>query len=397
MVIHPLMTLPGLAVLFLYEAKGRPVLWVAAAVAVIAALGLAFSGVQPFAQLLVSFDPAWFEVVRGRDTFYFLTLWGPGEWIPVCNILVLAVFGLIIAEPNERRFFGTVIAVGIGGLVFSLIGGDVFRNVLIVDIQTWRATWLLALVTHLFIGLIFFRIQRRGEPSSIINVAFLFALAIGLLALSQFFRPVILPATAMLVIAAIVGFWEQLNDRAIPFTARVLVMLFGELVLAIALIFLYLSISNIGNSVASPDALTHPMRAIALVVIALVAMGALLIDTPTSPKLNVRSVVILCIAIALATVASFVWDQRTPWTRFIDTTDTPPDSLTSQLPGEAPIYWEGDVTVPWFLLKRSSYFSCEQGTGTVFSRSTAINYQHRYESFQSLRPLRVRGFLRAQK
>jgi len=361
-------------------------LWIAVAVVVIAMLGLAFSGVQPFARLSLSFDPEWFEVVRGRDSFYFLTLWGPNDWIPIFNMLVLAAFGLTVAEANERRFLSTVIAVGIGGLVFSLIGGDVFRNVLVADIQAWRTTWLLALVAHLFVARIFFRIQTLRKSSSIVNVASFFALAIGLLALSQFFRPLSAPATAMLVIAGIVGLWE-LENRAIPFTVRLLVTLFGEFTLAVAVIFLYISISNINISVASPDALRDPMRAIALVVIALAAMGALLIEKRNSRKQDICSVVILCLAVALVTVAGFVWDQRTPWTRFVDTTEAPPDSLTSLLPGRSPVYWEGDVTVPWFLLKRPSYFSCEQGTGTIFSRSTAVNYQSRYKSFQSLRPL----------
>ena len=78
------------------------------------------------------------------------------------------------------------------------------------------------------------------------------------------------------------------------------------------------------------------MRAIALTVISLGAIGALLMDTIQPRKRNLRSVAILCLAIALVTVAGFVWDQRTPWRRFIDTTETPPDLLTSLLPSEYP-------------------------------------------------------------
>src|SRR5262249_6626943 len=147
---------------------------------------------------------------------------------------------------------------------------------------------------------------------SVTNITFLFALAMGVFALSQFFGMVLLPATALLVIAGIVGFWEQLNDRTIPFIARALVTLFVGVVLAVTVIFLYLSITNIDTTVATPDAFRHPIRAIALIIIALVTIGALLIDTPNSRKRDVRSVAMLCMAIALASVAGFVWDQRTP-------------------------------------------------------------------------------------
>jgi hypothetical protein len=381
--IHPIMTLPGLAVLYFHEAIRRPVLWVAGAVAVIGALGLVFSGVQPFARLLMSFDPAWFKIVRVRDFYSLLTQWNIGGWTQLLNTLVLAAFGLIIAEPDERRFLGIVFAIGVGGLILSLIGGDFFRNVLLVDIQAWRATWLLTLVAHLFVAPILFRIQKRRE-SPLTDAATLFALAIGLLALSQFIGQVSLGAAIMMAVAGIVGSWQQLNNRPIPFTARVLVALSVGAALGLTAIVLYLSIDNVPGR---PSMLRHPMREIALTVIALGAIGALLIDTTNTRKRDIRSVAILCLAIALVTVAGFLWDQRTPWTKFIDTAETEPASLASLLPGESPIYWEDDVTVPWFLLKRPSYFSCEQGTGALFSRGTAINYQRRYESFQSLRTL----------
>jgi len=297
-----------------------------------------------------------------------------------------------VAKPKERLFLSIVFVVGVGGPTLSLIGGDFFRNVLIVDIQAWRATWLLALVAHLFVAPIIFRIpKQQGVPFT--NAAIIFALAIGLFALSNFFGLVSLIAAsfvtmAMLVLAGIIGIWEKHKDRTILFPTRVLVAVFVGSALGASIILFHLAFTTIVPG--RPDVnhvFRHPIHAIALTVIALSAIGALLVDTNNARKRGVRAVAILCLAIALATVAGFGWDQRTPWTKFIDTTERPPDSLRALLPGEAPIYWEDDVTVPWFLLKRPSYFSCEQGTGVLFSRATAINYQRRYESFRLLRTL----------
>ena len=39
----------------------------------------------------------------------------------------------------------------------------------------------------------------------------------------------------------------------------------------------------------------------------------------------------------------------------------------------------------WLKLKRSDYFSCQQGTGVVFHRETAMTYRHRADSFWPLR------------
>ena len=88
----------------------------------------------------------------------------------------------------------------------------------------------------------------------------------------------------------------------------------------------------------------------------------------------------IAFAAGLLTIAVLSWDQRSPWTKFIETTDVAPESLVSLLPEQKSIYWEGDVRVPWFVLKQPSYFSCAQGTGALFFRGTAITYQHRYDT-----------------
>src|SRR5205814_831067 len=66
--------------------------------------------------------------------------------------------------------------------------------------------------------------------------------------------------------------------------------------------------------------------------------------------------------------------------------------LVRLLPGSAPIYWEDSVATPWFLLKRASYFTCDQGAGTLFSRETAVTYQDRYANFQKLQTLDFRQY-----
>jgi hypothetical protein len=93
------------------------------------------------------------------------------------------------------------------------------------------------------------------------------------------------------------------------------------------------------------------------------------------------------VATCLLALAAFTWDQRTQWTSFIETTEAPPEALSSLLPEHELVYWEGDVRVPWLVLKRSSYFSCAQGTGALFFRGTAVAYQHRYETLKQLRTL----------
>jgi len=377
--IHPLMTLPGFAVLFVYEAAGRRSLWALGAVAVIVSLGLASTGVQPFARLFESFDPAWFAVVRVRDFFCLLTQWTVFEWLRTCNIFVLAALGLTVAEPRERRFLTAVFAVAFGGLVVTLIGGDLFRNVLIVDAQQYRATWLLALVANVFVGPLLLRI-RWNITSSLTRAAMAFG--VGMLVVTTFIGAGYFIAVPMLAVAGLVANWEQDRRRPIPDVANVLGLIVMGLAFGSTLVALY---SYMVWIEARPSLFWQTTRGLGLTV---VALGAVAVYVISYPDMRVKVAwPMMVFAAGLTAMAALGWDQRMPWTEFVETGGAVPESLTSLLTDKGQVYWEGDVRVPWFILNRPSYFSCPQGTGALFFRGTAINYEHRYESFKRLQTL----------
>ncbi len=157
--VHPLVALPGFAVLFLYQAAERRVWWIMGGFAAMASLGLAVLGVQPFARLLTKFDTAWFEIVRVRDFHCLLTEWSLFDWLKACNIFAVGALGLSVAEPRERRFLVMAFVVSLGGLAVTLVGGDFLHNVLVVDAQQYRATWPLAVGANLFVGPLLLRLR----------------------------------------------------------------------------------------------------------------------------------------------------------------------------------------------------------------------------------------------
>ena len=377
--VHPLMTLPGLVVLFLHEAAGRRVWWALGALAVIASLGLASAGVQPFARLLESFDPAWFAVVRVRDFFCLLTQWTFIDWLRLANMFVLAAFGLTVAEPRERRFLVVVLIVALGGLALTLIGGDLLRNVLVVDIQQYRATWLLALVANLFVAPLLLRIRWRNT-SSLTRGAFVFAGSMLIVAAFVGGGGGYIFATPIVLLAGLAVTWER--SRQLPISGPV--QLFGLIMLGlicgVTLAALYAYIVYLKDW---PSLFWQTTRGFGLTVAALAAVAIRVTASADARPAVTRALILF--ATCLAGLAALSWDQRTPWTRFVETVGAAPESLSALLPGQKPVYWEGDVRVPWFVLHRPSYFSCAQGTGALFFRGTAINYQHRYETFEQLR------------
>ncbi len=377
--IHPLMTLPGFAILFVYQAARRRAWWALGALTVIACLGLASNGVQPFVRIFDSFDPAWFAVVRVRDDFCLLTQWGTVEWLKTCNIFLLAALRLTVAEPLERRFLVSAFVVATGGLVTTFVGGDLLRNVLVVDAQQYRATWLLAVAANIFVAPLLLRI-RWNVTSSLTRVSVV--IAGGMLIVSTFFVVGLCLATPVLFFAGLAASLEQYRQKPISAAANMFGLIIVGLLCGATLMVLYFSMVLINGW---PRLLWYTTRGLGLVVITLGAVAVYVSSSADTRKKIGPPMTVF--AAGLTAIAALSWDQRTRWTEFVETAGTAPESLTSLLSPEGQVYWEGDVRVPWFVLKVPSYFSCEQGTGSLFFRGTAISYNHRYENFRPLQPL----------
>ena len=70
--LHPIMALPGFALIFFMVARTHRWSIAIAAAAVALCLVLAFAGVDPFARLLVQLDPEWYAIVQARSPQLFI-------------------------------------------------------------------------------------------------------------------------------------------------------------------------------------------------------------------------------------------------------------------------------------------------------------------------------------
>jgi len=319
--LHPLMTLPGMVAAFVYLALGRPIWWVLAPVGAVGALGLGWAGIEPFANLHRTLDPQWLSVVQLRSLQCLLTSWPPDTWLQVLNGLGWGAIGLFMLEGHQRRFLAAVFAAGLGGLVCTFIGGDLAHNVLVVELQPWRSMWLVMVVVRIFVPVIFFCFLVKRAANPF-GLACL--LSIGLVLVSSITKLV-----------------------RLPFSAD-----FGFL-------------------------------AFALAAVALAAIAAHVGWTDPS-KRRFRQVLSGLVAVAVP-LALLDWDGRSPWTKFLESEEPTPPALAAFLPQQATAYWENSTEMLWFKLRRSSYFSCDQGTGVVFHRETAMTYRERADSFWPLR------------
>lgn len=375
--VHPLETLPALVLALVYLAFGRPLWWLVICGGAATAIGFALLGVPPFANLGAFYDPQWFAIVTIRNSQNFVGGWTAVDDMRVAGIFALAVIALSLAEAQERRVLAAVLVVSFGGILCTFIGADLIHDVFVTEIQTWRGLWLLTLVANLFAVPSFLRLWSRREQFGCAAESLALALALSLL--TVFVPPLIVAAAPLMVVTALVVLWQIHADRGAKI-ASFLCLPVIALALVVALLLLYKIAIN-GFFRVWPEELRPGLYALGLTVAMLSLVVVVVRDVGSRWCWPLAGVA------ALFALALLGWDARTPWTRFAESAETPPPSLMAMLPPSGEVYWEGGLEAMWFLLRRPEYFSCDQGTGALFFRGTALAYEHRRKSLLHLNTL----------
>jgi hypothetical protein len=377
--IHPLMALPGLAVIFLREAGRRPLWWALALAGALLFLGLAVAGIAPFSRLTMTYDPEWFEVVKERLAFALILQWTLFDYSLLLATAAMMVLVWMYADRWERRFLRATVVVTAGGLLCTLVGADLLRNVFIVNIQPWRVLWLLAIVANIFVLPVLLRTKADRSPDGRLILAGLI-LGVFLLALARFQAAIVVLAAFVLVVTSVLAGWLRLGGslhyRFVHFGALILLgLVIGcTLILAYYSVAINLSLPNVLWTIAGRA--TQVTAAFGLMLT--IGLG----ERAWRGRLKFLSGVL---ALGLLCSAVLLWDNRRPWEHFVEADGPGSASLSALLPEHSNVYWEGGVGLMWFRLKRPEYFSCLQGAGTMFFRGTAMDYWRRAESFRRLR------------
>jgi hypothetical protein len=378
--IHPLMTLPALAFVFIYIAFQQPLWWFALIGAGLVPVCLSLAGVPPFANLLTAFDPVWLQIVQVRDGMCFAMRWPLDTFFRMANTILMAVFALLLTGEQERRFIGVALVVGIGGAVCTFVGADLAHNVFIAEIQPYRSMWILSLLANFYALPMFLRLNRQGDAANLTKLGLLAGLAATLLCR---FLPCTWIAPPLMIATVLYHLWQTRSAREPPFPVRLLFLVLIAAGGAMAALIVHYGFKGLAET--WPERFYLEIYSLALVIGGLTALAMYVLHLerrrPSAARIG------RWLSIALLPAALFGWDVRTPWTKFVESPAPAPASLASLLPQKATVYWDGGIELLWLRLQRSSYFSCTQGTGAVFFRGTAIAYRHRAESFWPFRTL----------
>jgi hypothetical protein len=368
--LHPLMALPGIGVALLWAVRSRRWFWLIIALGAVLGLILGWFGIEPFARAWMRFDADWLSVIQARSPFIFVSQWTFfGAFFYSLLPLIALAMGLRFATARQAHLMLVVTAVAGLGLLATLIGSDVAHNVLIVNLQPWRALWLLGLLGHAWAMVVALNLPANTQARQL----FVIALAIGMLERWIGLPP--MSSSLVAFLAMLVFLHERRTGRHYPLLLRLAVKTITVLALGL-LIWHFIGL----------PALKTGYLALLIRLIIMTLGILLLISLLCRPRIKPLAAVALGSVLALISMA--VTDQRTPWQVFIEA-EQPPDDLRRLTDSAEDIYWENGVELMWFVLHRPSFVSWLQGAGIMFHRQTAMAYQRRA---QALRPLNTVDF-----
>lgn len=373
---HPIMTVPVAGVLLLY-AGARHRAWYAFATAAAALFGiLAVLQVEPFTRLGVRLDPEWFRLTYLREPTAFLSRWTTADGVILVSQISLAVAMLRVVQPDCRQLLWAVLAVVASGFVMNGVGADLLRNQLLVNMQFWRATWLLEVIAHLSVAAFLFalwgnRIEQHpfARPLLFLGVLFLFAAR---------FIPVLFVGAAFSLFWGAVYIWRP--GRAVISSRRTSLIAFTTTVL-VGLMTLYALLTRSDTADTALDRRWTDLAGFILCVL-VIASAWRFVAFGTSAGPSARLKYALPAAIVLLCMAGVRWDQRTDWERFVEGRPVSTEELSSFVPDGSTFYWEGAAPLLWFRLRQTSYYSCMQAAGGMFYRGLALEAAHRADSFR---------------
>jgi hypothetical protein len=162
LLIHPIMALPGAAVLAVMELRACTII-IAGLLLIAACVALGLAGVSVFDRLFIKVDDEWLGMLLQLSPHLFTTQWTSKDF----GILTIAATTLVIAADllrgPRRMMFGVLIA-GLGGVIASAVLADFWLSLLAIQVQSWRSTWLMVVIAHYAYALCVLLLWNREFP-----------------------------------------------------------------------------------------------------------------------------------------------------------------------------------------------------------------------------------------
>jgi hypothetical protein len=369
---HPVMALPGAGVMVLaLAAEDRRWLW-APALGLAVAVAAAALGAPVAERLFQSIDPLWAGVVETRSTLVFPSQWEHSNFTRIGVHVATVLCAALLTTGRTRRVLLAIVGVALLGLAAGLLLGDVFRSLLVIQVQPWRALWLLAVVAAACLPICAVRLWSMGWTARVV----IGGIVLGWSSLGE-------PVYGLASMAAVAaGGWALWRGRSLPVAPVFAATLFAlaavrglapELVKPFAIGVWAQSLPQDFSS-APLWWLRVPSLGLALTVAAIVLAIA------PAPRFRWAPLVATGVAAVSILLTAFSWDARLPSRRAIEDPASGAElrRFLERRPGEV-LWLAGDVHA-WIQAGRPNWWAAYQCAPTVFSRPLTVTWSSRHQA-----------------
>lgn len=366
--LHPLVALTGVMYWWLYVFLGggdRRLLAGLALVPVAAAL----AGVAPFTQLFTAFDAEWFERVYEMNRHLFLTHWVLQDWSRLAFDFAALYMAAQLSDTPLRAVFRAGMLTAVAALGVTFVGADILHDVLLINVQPWRALWLVHWLALAATPIVASRLWMKGETGRLVTGLLLFGFVTRGLPTSL--------GASLLGLALFAG------RTQLALAPRMVTVLLGAL-----------SAGALASWISADHALFRsplfPVGSAEIPILRVlsrpfpIAVLALAVYWFALRRRAAWLGLLAAVSLLLLSLAS--WDQRSPFARYVEAS-TPGQHPLSRIvaPGQQ-VWWHGEdlgdgrsLILPWILMERASYVSAFQHVGQHFDRATTLELHRRDE------------------
>jgi len=368
---HPIMTLPGILIFGLDLCRSDRRWLIASLCLGLAGLAAAALGLPLVDRLTTSIDFDWLSLLRIRNPYLFPTAWP----LETFGFLTLASATIMLAmelvAPKVRFIFWSVTGVGLGGVAFAAVFGDLWPSLLVVQAQLWRMTWLLNVLAAMSFALCLLHLRQRGPRIE---------LATALLVSGWLFwdSPSL---TFFCGLAALLVY--NLKHLEFALSRPVFTAIWALILVASSIVKLHLGAAFFDFAMAAPPGAHAPMILLCGIYLFSVPLTIFALMWVWRPHW-LPAPLLAAVALAAVLCAACFWDDRPQSRKMTDAAPHPAD-LAALIPADhSEIYWIGGVE-PWYLLGHPSWLLRIQGAGIVFSRELSMFWQERLKALLSMK------------
>lgn len=365
--LHPIMALAGVGTIFVYLCLAdRRWLWVGGAAAGLG-VGAAIFGVPVLDRLTSPIDPRWLAMLRGPDDYLFPTTWPESAWSLKAVQAATLVLAALVTDGAVRRFFVAVVIAALGAMAATLVFGDVFPLLLVVQSQPWRATWLLALAAAIAFAICGMTLWKDGAQSrfvlALLSVAWLLdATSLG----------------AVLAIAVVVMRYGKVDVSNLVGAQAVEWLWIGVVGLSLLSVAVNYGLA-LSFSAAEPPGVRPPpmwlMLDLHVLAVPVALFGCYLVLHPPT-RLAPR--ILPLVNVALCLLAWSLWRQEwDPYRAAIANAGRQSELVKLLDSRQGPVLWLGGNQEAWYWAGRPNWVSGMQGMGIVFSRELTMKWFER--------------------